>query len=90
MQGRGVFTWADGRRYEGEYFNDKKEGRGRFEWPDGRSYDGYWRAGNQEGVGIYYNAKWEVRDGRWQNGKRTQWISEAEFNHEADRYQQNI
>jgi len=26
MEGHGVFTWPDGRRYEGEYVDDKKEG----------------------------------------------------------------
>jgi len=36
MHGRGVFTWPDGRKYEGEYVEDKKEGQGVFYWPDGR------------------------------------------------------
>ena len=40
MHGRGIFTWADGRRYDGEYVDDKKEGHGVFIWPDGRRYDG--------------------------------------------------
>jgi len=26
MHGRGVYTWKDGRKYEGEYLNDKKHG----------------------------------------------------------------
>ena len=46
MHGTGVFTWADGRKYEGEYFDDKKEGHGVFFWPDGRKYDGYWKSGH--------------------------------------------
>ena len=24
MHGKGEYTWKDGRRYEGEYYNDKK------------------------------------------------------------------
>ena len=40
MEGRGVFSWSDGRVYEGEYVDDKKEGHGIFLWPDGRKYDG--------------------------------------------------
>lgn len=24
MHGKGIYTWKDGRRYEGEYLNDKK------------------------------------------------------------------
>jgi hypothetical protein len=37
MQGRGVYTWKDGRKYVGEYFNDKKHGFGIYKWNDGRS-----------------------------------------------------
>ena len=32
MHGVGVFTWPDGRVYDGEYFDDKKQGRGVFIW----------------------------------------------------------
>jgi len=35
MEGRGLFTWSDGRKYDGEYKDDKKHGYGVFEWPDG-------------------------------------------------------
>ena len=45
MEGHGVFTWADGRRYEGDFNNDKKEGQGVFLWPDGKKYDGGWLKG---------------------------------------------
>jgi len=24
MHGKGLFSWADGRKYEGDYFDDKK------------------------------------------------------------------
>jgi len=26
MEGTGVFTWSDGKKYEGEYLGDKKHG----------------------------------------------------------------
>jgi hypothetical protein len=42
MHGNGVFTWPDGRRYEGSYVQDKKQGHGTFEWPDGKKYVGDW------------------------------------------------
>ena len=45
MHGQGVFTWEDGRKYEGSYIDDKKEGNGRFTWPDGRVYEGMWKDG---------------------------------------------
>lgn len=40
MHGEGVFTWSDGKRYEGSYVGDKKQGFGCFYWPDGRVYKG--------------------------------------------------
>jgi len=42
MEGVGIFEWPDGRKYEGEYLDDKKEGYGAFKWPDGKVYQGYW------------------------------------------------
>ena len=38
MHGKGVYRWKDGRKYEGEYLNDKKSGFGIYQWADGRSY----------------------------------------------------
>lgn len=38
MHGFGVYTWKDGRRYEGQYYLDKKHGFGRYRWADGREY----------------------------------------------------
>ena len=45
MDGRGTFTWPDGRLYIGEFVKDKKEGSGIFLWTDGRKYDGEWKDG---------------------------------------------
>ena len=45
MKGSGIFTWNDGRKYQGEYIDDKKEGHGIFFWPDGRKYEGGWKNG---------------------------------------------
>jgi len=42
MHGKGIFKWADGRVYEGDYVDDKKHGFGRVIWPDGREYEGEW------------------------------------------------
>ena len=45
VHGKGIFTWADGRKYTGEYIDDKKKGYGEFVWPDGRCYRGEWSNG---------------------------------------------
>lgn len=43
--GHGIYTWPDGRQYEGEYYNDKKHGFGIYTWADGRRYEGNWEHG---------------------------------------------
>ena len=45
MEGKGVFTWPDGKAYAGDYKNDKKSGSGSFTWADGRNYTGEWLEG---------------------------------------------
>ena len=45
MDGMGVYTWADGRCYMGEYKDDKKRGYGIYKWADGRLYLGQWMRG---------------------------------------------
>ena len=55
MEGRGIETWNDGRRYEGDFKNGKKDGEGTFEWPTGIKYIGSWINGKQHGTGILYN-----------------------------------
>ena len=45
MDGKGTYTWPDGRSYEGEYKNDKKHGTGTYKWADGRVYVGGWDSG---------------------------------------------
>jgi len=45
MHGKGLFTWKDGRMYDGEYIADKKEGYGEFTWPNGKKYAGFWKDG---------------------------------------------
>lgn len=76
MHGQGVYTWKDGRRYEGEYLDDKKHGFGTYFWADGRKYEGNWAFGKQHGKGRYTVADGSSRVGVWENGKRTQWLDE--------------
>lgn len=45
MHGKGIYTWKDGRKYEGEYKLDKKDGFGTYTWADGKKYEGGWQDG---------------------------------------------
>ena len=75
MHGKGVYTWADGRKYEGDYLNDRKHGFGSYVWADGRQYVGEWLNGKQHGEGKYKQANGQgFKTGVWQDGKRVQWL----------------
>ena len=77
MHGKGVNTWADGRKYEGEYYNDKKDGFGVWTWADGRKYVGYWKDGKRHGIGkLFSNGAW--RWGNWNEGQRISWINDMD------------
>ena len=80
MHGRGVYTWQDGRRYEGDYVHDKKHGYGSYTWADGRKYEGEWAFGKQHGKGKYVLPDGVVRVGLWQNGKRISWLEDENEN----------
>ena len=50
MHGEGIFTWANGRRYEGHYEKGNKNGFGII-FENGKKYEGYWLINKKHGVG---------------------------------------
>ena len=58
MEGKGIFEWPDGRKYDGNYVDDLKSGVGTFYWPgpDKRKYEGHWLKGKQDGEGTHTTA----------------------------------
>jgi hypothetical protein len=78
MEGMGVYTWQDGRRYEGEYKDDKKHGYGIYTWADLRQYQGAWFRGKQHGLGSYAVPGTESKNGLWEDGKRIEWFDEQQ------------
>ena len=76
MDGFGTYSWKDGRKYQGEYLDDKKHGYGVFKWYDGREYAGYWANGHQHGLGVYTKpSENKTKYGLWENGKLIQWFN---------------
>ena len=57
MNGYGVYTWADGMIYEGEFKDDKKNGHGIFTWADGSKFKGQFFNGEIKGQGEYIDSK---------------------------------
>ncbi len=77
MEGYGIYTWKDGRRYEGQYKEDKKHGYGIYIWADGRRYEGWWYKAKQFGLGKYIvPADGRERYGLWEDGKRIEWFDQ--------------
>uniref|UniRef100_A0A4W6CED9 Uncharacterized protein n=1 Tax=Lates calcarifer TaxID=8187 RepID=A0A4W6CED9_LATCA len=71
MSGCGVFTWAGGLKYEGEFVCNMPMGQGTYTWPDGSSYMGDVCNGIRHGTGTYICAKNTVTyKGQWDQGKR--------------------
>jgi len=79
IHGNGIYTWPDGKYYNGEYHQDQKQGYGIYRWPDGKQYEGGWLAGKQHGEGKVTNSKGIIKIGIWENGARTKWQEKVEL-----------
>ena len=51
--GQGVYTWADGTKYVGQYKDGEFNGQGTYTWPDGRKYVGQWKDQSANGQGTF-------------------------------------
>ena len=49
----GVYKWADGRDYSGEWLANKMDGFGVSTWPDGKRYEGRYKNDKKHGQGVY-------------------------------------
>ena len=74
MHGRGLFIWASGQSYEGEYKNNKRNGFGQYSDTDGRIYFGEWRQGRRDGIGYIIQSNYEVRKTKFEIGKRIEYL----------------
>lgn len=93
MHGKGIYTYSDGRKYEGSYYNDKKQGFGVYKWSDGRIYEGMWFDGKQHGKGKYILPDGSFKIGKWVDGKRIEWLeneTEIDFVKELEELEKNV
>jgi hypothetical protein len=65
--GQGTITFADGRKYEGEWKEDVFHGRGSYTSP-GASYFGEFRNGLRHGIGIFTMSNGYKHEGQYMNG----------------------
>lgn len=78
MDDFGIYTWQDGRQYEGFYFDDKKHGYGIYTWSDSKRYAGWWVDGKQHGLGIFISKEGKKKTGLWEDGKKVRWFNSEE------------
>ena len=67
--GYGVYTYADGGRFEGEWVDDKVHGRGVSVYSSGNRYEGEWVDGRINGQGTLWYADGDQYQGEWRDGK---------------------
>lgn len=67
--GRGIQTFEDGQRYDGDWKEDKWHGQGILQSPDGSRYEGEFQNGSKHGEGTEYGL-YKIFSGQWKNGKR--------------------
>ena len=65
FSGQGEYSFADGRKYIGEWKNNLKDGKGVFEWPDGQVYEGNWKEDEYSGLGSMIYSDGGRYDGDW-------------------------
>ena len=69
MHGRGVFRYADGDVYEGDFKDDKRNGRGVYRYANGDVCEGDWKDGKIHGKVVCRFANGNVYEGDWMYDK---------------------
>ncbi|NWV61715.1 R10B2 protein, partial [Malurus elegans] len=71
MNGQGVYTWADGVKYEGTFVKNVLTINGCYTWNDGSVYEGSIKDGLRHGFGFFRSGTRPISYlGDWCNGKR--------------------
>ena len=69
LYGIGMFVFKDGRKYEGEWKNNKLNGFGIISLPNKKSwFEGEFIDDKREGFGVFYSPK-KIYVGMWKNSK---------------------
>lgn len=77
MHGKGKFYWPDGKKFEGEFKEDKKDGYGEIQYTDGRIYRGFWSRNKENGKGEIFDPVQNAwRKGEWLKGKLVKWLED--------------
>ncbi|MEO1262413.1 MAG: caspase family protein [Bacteroidota bacterium] len=67
--GKGLYAYPDGSKYEGEFQNSKPDGEGILTYASGDYYRGYFRNGLKDGKGTLHYADNTQSTGEWRKGE---------------------
>ena len=67
-EGRGTFTYPDGRKYVGDWKNGKFHGQGTYTFSNGRKYVGEYKDGKKNGQGTFTFPNGWKYVGEWKDG----------------------
>lgn len=67
--GEGIFAYADGSRYEGQFRNSKPDIHGTFTYPNDDKYVGSFKEGVRHGSGELFHPDGSVTSGQWKEGE---------------------
>ncbi len=70
FHGFGIYRFAHGAKYVGEWRDGKRHGQGTFTWPSGNKYVGEWQDHNYHGQGTYTWADGRKYVGEWRDNKK--------------------
>ena len=69
-EGKGIFTWPYGAKFEGYFKRDKRNGHGEYVYSDGRKYVGEYKDDRPHGHGVETAQNGMVTaEGQWQYGE---------------------
>ncbi|MBN9091529.1 MAG: hypothetical protein J0J01_31805 [Reyranella sp.] len=67
-EGRGIRSYPDGVRYEGDWRDGRRAGQGVQKWPDGFRYEGGWKDDKASGSGTLIDPTGAGWTGTWLSG----------------------
>tara|TARA_X000000368_G_C22605966_1_gene525822 strand:- start:153 stop:551 length:399 start_codon:yes stop_codon:yes gene_type:complete len=65
----GTYAWRDGRKYVGEYKDNKRHGQGTYTYANGDKYVGNYQDGKKHGQGTFTFSDGERKTGFYMNGE---------------------
>jgi len=68
FEGRGIRSYPDGQRYEGDWRDGRRNGQGTVKWPDGDTYVGGFKDDKASGTGTLTISNGTTFTGTWLGG----------------------